>query len=148
MKVRDILKAKGSTVHTVNQNATLMAATDIFFGKKIGSLLVVDDNDNIVGIIAPNDILKAIQEGCTEENCALQRVSKVMTTDIIAASEDDDIDYIQAVMTENRVRHIPIFDKEELKGLISIGDVVNAMINNHEVENHYLKDYISGKYPG
>ncbi len=148
MKAKDILNAKGSTVHTVNQSATLMAATDIFFTQRIGSLLVVDDNENIVGIIAPNDILKAIQEGCTEENCALQHVSKVMTTNIIVAAEDDDIDYIQAVMTENRIRHVPIFDEKELKGIVSIGDIVNALIKNHKVENHYLTEYISGKYPG
>ncbi len=147
MKVKEILKVKGSAVYTINQNLTLMAATDIFFTKKIGSLLVVDDSGNIVGILAPNDILKAIREGCTEENCALQSVSKVMTTNIIVAREDDDIDYIQAVMTENRIRHIPIFDKKELKGIVSIGDIVNALIKNHRVENHYLAEYISGKYP-
>ncbi len=147
MKVREILKTKGSTVYTVHQDKTLMAATDIFFSKKIGSLLVVDDDENIVGILAPNDILKAIQEGCTEENCALQRVSKVMTTNVLVAGEDDDLDYVQAIMTENRIRHIPIFDKKELKGIISIGDIVNALIKNHQVENHYLAEYISGKYP-
>ncbi|MBM9512574.1 CBS domain-containing protein [Desulfogranum marinum] len=147
MKVKDILKAKGTVVHTINQDSTLMAASDKFFAERIGSLLVVDENDNIQGIVAPNDILKAIQEGCTDENCALQKVSRVMTKDIIAASEDDDIDYIQAIMTENRIRHIPIMDKDQLKGLVSIGDVVKALIKDKEVENHYLKDYISGKYP-
>lgn len=147
MKVKDILKAKGTVVHTISQDATLMAASDKFFSERIGSLLVVDENDDIQGIVAPNDILKAIQEGCTDENCALQKVSRVMSKDIIAASEDDGIDYIQAIMTENRIRHIPIMDKDQLKGLVSIGDVVKALIKDKEVENHYLKDYISGKYP-
>ncbi|WP_028584894.1 CBS domain-containing protein [Desulfogranum mediterraneum] len=147
MKVKDILKVKGSKVHTISQDATLMAASDKFFAEKIGSLLVVDEKDQIQGIIAPNDILKAIQEGCTDENCALQKVSRVMTKDILAASEEDSVDYIQAIMTENRIRHIPIMDKDHLKGLISIGDVVKALIKESEVENHYLKDYISGKYP-
>lgn len=147
MKVKDILKAKGTVVHTIHQDATLMAASDKFFSEKIGSLLVVDDNDAIQGIIAPNDILKAIQEGCTDENCALQRVSRVMTKDILAASEEDSIDYIQAIMTENRIRHIPIMEKDHVKGLVSIGDVVKALIKEKVVENHYLKDYISGKYP-
>ena len=118
-----------------------------FFSNKIGSLVVINDKDEIVGIISPNDILKAVHEGCTE-NCALQRVSEVMTKNIICASEEDTIDYIQAVMTENRVRHIPIMEKNELKGLISIGDVVSAQINVREVENRYLIDYIEGKYPG
>lgn len=148
MKVKDILKAKGSKVHTIHQDTTLMAVSDKFFTEKIGSLLVVDDNDVIQGIVAPNDILKAIQEGCTDENCALQKVSRVMTKDIIAASEDDSVDYIQAIMTENRVRHIPIMEKCDLKGIVSIGDVVKALIKDKEVENRYLKDYITGKYPG
>lgn len=147
MKVKDILKTKGTVVHTISQDATLMAAADKFFAEKIGSLLVVDDKDAIQGIIAPNDILKAIQEGCTDENCALQRVSRVMSKDILAASEEDSIDYLQAIMTENRIRHIPIMEKDQVVGIVSIGDVVKALITDKEVENHYLKDYISGKYP-
>lgn len=146
MKVKDILKVKGSKVYTISENATLMAATGKFFSNKIGSLIVVNDNDEFVGIISPNDILKAIHEGCTE-NCALQKVHQVMTRNVICASEEDTIDYIEAIMTENRVRHIPIMDKKELKGLVSIGDVVSAQIKSREVENKYLIDYIEGKYP-
>ena len=147
MKVKDILKVKGSKVYTINENSTLMAATAKMFSNKIGSLIVVNDKEEIVGIVAPNDILKAVHEGCVE-NCSLQRVNQVMTKNLLCASEEDTIDYNQAVMTENRIRHIPIMEKTELKGLVSIGDVVNAQIKIHEVENHYLKDYIEGKYPG
>src|SRR5512145_236170 len=99
MKVKDILKVKGTKVYTISENSTLMAATAKFFSNKIGSLVVTNDKDEIVGIISPNDILKAVHEGCTE-NCALQKVSEVMTKNIICASEEDSIDYIQAVMTE------------------------------------------------
>ena len=127
MKVKDILKVKGSKVYTINENSTLMAATAKMFSNKIGSLIVVNDKEEIVGIVAPNDILKAVHEGCVE-NCSLQRVNQVMTKNLLCASEEDTIDYIQAVMTENRIRHIPILDKTELKGLVSIGDVVNAQI--------------------
>jgi CBS domain-containing protein len=146
MKVKDILKVKGSKVYTISESSTLMAATAKFFSNKIGSLIVVDDKDEIIGIVSPNDILKAVHEGCTE-NCALQRVGEVMTRNVICASEEDRVDYIQAVMTENRIRHIPIMDKKELKGLISIGDVVSAQITLRDVENRYLIDYIEGKYP-
>jgi CBS domain-containing protein len=146
MKVKDILKVKGSKVYTISESSTLMTATAKFFSNKIGSLVVVNDKDEIIGIVSPNDILKAIHAGCTE-NCALQKVGEVMTRNIICASEEDSLDYIQAIMTENRVRHLPIMDKKELKGLISIGDVVNAQINIREVENRYLIDYIEGKYP-
>ncbi|MBM9535545.1 CBS domain-containing protein [Desulfobulbus alkaliphilus] len=146
MKVKDVLKVKGSKVYTINENATLMAATAKFFNYKIGSLLVVNDAEVIVGIIAPNDILKAVHEGCTE-NCALQRVNEVMTKNIICASEEDSIDYIQAIMTENRIRHIPIMEQSELKGLVSIGDIVSAQIKERDVQNRFLTDYIEGKYP-
>lgn len=147
MQVKNILKTKGTEVFTVNENATLMAATELLFSKNIGSLLVVDDNGDIKGILAPNDVLKAVGAGCTE-NCSSQKVHQVMTKNIICASENDDIDYIQAIMTKNRIRHIPIMEKNELKGIISIGDIANAQIKDREVENHYLKDYIEGKYPG
>jgi CBS domain-containing protein len=146
MKVKDILKVKGTQVITVKEGNSLMAATELFFSKKIGSLLVVDDKGEIKGILAPNDVLKAVGAGCTE-NCSTQKVHQVMTKNIICASQEDDIDYIQAVMDKNRIRHIPIMDKNNLKGIISIGDVVNAQIKIREVENHYLKDYIEGKYP-
>lgn len=147
MKVKDILKVKGTAVVTVKEDSTLMAATELFFSKKVGSLLVVDDHGDIKGILAPNDVLKAVLAGC-EENCALQRVHQVMTRDIICAAEQDDIDYIQAIMTNNRIRHLPVMAGPELKGIISIGDVVSARISVREVENHYLKGYIEGKYPG
>ncbi len=82
MKVKDILKIKGSKVYTISENATLSSATAKFFSNKIGSLVVVNDLDEFVGIISPNDILKAIHEGCTE-NCALQKVHEVMTKNVI-----------------------------------------------------------------
>jgi CBS domain-containing protein len=147
MKVKDILKVKGTEVVTIDENSTLMAATNVFFSKKIGSLLVVDGKNAIKGILAPNDVLKAVGDGCVE-NCSLQKVYQVMTKNIICATESDDIDYIQAIMTKNRVRHIPIMDGEKLQGIVSIGDVVNAQINVRDVENRYLMDYIEGKYPG
>jgi CBS domain-containing protein len=147
MKVKDILKVKGTEVVTIHEDSTLMAATELFFGKKIGSLLVVNGKGDINGILAPNDVLKAVGAGCVE-NCSLQKVHQVMTRDIICATEEDDIDYIEAIMTKNRVRHIPIMEGKQLKGIVSIGDVVNAQINVRDVENRYLMDYIEGKYPG
>ncbi|HKK21299.1 MAG TPA: CBS domain-containing protein, partial [candidate division Zixibacteria bacterium] len=61
--------------------------------------------------------------------------------------EDDDLDYIAALMTNNRVRHIPIVNGEHIVGLVSIGDVVKTQIKNVEVENRFLKQYIEGSYP-
>ena len=75
-------------------------------------------------------------------------VKEIMTRELIVATENDDVDYVQAIMTENRIRHIPVIEGSDLKGLISIGDVVKAQLKKKDVENKYLKDYIADKYPG
>jgi len=146
MKAKDILDTKGSRVVTCHEDNSLMEALAIFSANKVGSLLVVDSNDKIQGIIAPRDILLMVLNNL--DNIKTLKVNEVMTTNLIVATVDDDVEYLQAVMTENRIRHIPILEGSELKGLVSIGDVVKAQIVEKEVENRYLKDYIEGKYPG
>jgi predicted transcriptional regulator len=145
MKVKDILAVKGSRVITTHQDNTVMEAIALFFANKVGSLIVVDEYDNIKGILAPNDILKAVHNDLG--NVTRTKVSQYMSKELIVAKLEDDIDYIQAVMTENRVRHIPIIEKGKLMGLVSIGDVVKAQLKIKDVENQYLKEYIEGKYP-
>ena len=145
MKAKEILENKGSRVITCHEDNSLMDALAIFSANKIGSLLVVDSHDKIQGIVAPRDILLVVLNDM--DKIKDLKVSDIMTKDLIVATMDDRIDYLQAVMTENRIRHIPILDGSELKGLVSIGDVVKAQIDEKEVENRYLKDYIEGKYP-
>lgn len=145
MKVKDILADKGTRVITTHEESFLVDAMAIFFANKVGSLLVVDKYDKILGIVAPNDVLKGIHNNL--DGLRTMRVKDVMITDVIVATPEDDIAYIQNVMTENRVRHIPILESGELTGLVSIGDVVKALMTEKNVENRYLKDYIEGKYP-
>ena len=73
-------------------------------------------------------------------------VSKGMTRDPIVVSPKDDTDYIMSIMTKNRIRHLPVVEDNQVVGMISIRDVVRAQVTNLKVENHYLKEYISGKY--
>ncbi|PHR25868.1 MAG: hypothetical protein COA36_13445 [Desulfotalea sp.] len=146
MKVKDILAIKGSRVITVEKSTKVYDAMSIFSSNRVGSLLVVDKDDSILGIIAARDVLMAVVEHY--DTIKELEVDKIMTTNVIVCSEDDNIEYIQAIMTENRVRHIPILAGKELKGLISIGDVVKSQLKESHVENKYLNDYITGKYPG
>jgi CBS domain-containing protein len=146
MKVKDILAKKGSQVITVREETTVIDAMSIFSINRVGSLLVVDKNDSILGIIAARDVLMAVVNDL--QSITEMKVNKIMTRDLIVATEEDDIDYIQAIMTENRIRHIPVLDGRELKGLVSIGDVVKLLLKAKDVENRYLKDYIADKYPG
>ena len=71
-----------------------------------------------------------------------------MTRDIIVVTPEDDIDQLMTIMTKNRIRHLPVVDKGELIGLVSIGDVVKAKSTVQDVDICYYKDYIEGKYPG
>ena len=146
MKVKDILGVKGNRVITVPEETTALESMSIFSTNRVGSLLVVDKNEKILGIIAAKDILMTVVNDL--DNIRNLAVKQIMTKDLIVATEDDTIDYIQAIMTENRIRHIPIMDGSQLKGIVSIGDVVKALLKEKAVENKYLKDYMADKYPG
>jgi CBS domain-containing protein len=146
MKVRDILKDKGKEVTTIKTEKTIRDALRILIEKNIGSLLVLDEVGKIVGIITERDVLKECDRRC--ELLEQTTVKEVMTKDLIVGSPDDDIDYVESVMTQNRVRHLPIIANQKLEGLISIGDVVKVLHRECKVENRYLKDFISDKYPG
>ena len=146
MKVKDILKAKGSKVITIAKDVAIFDAMWTFSKNRVGSLLVVDEKKEILGIIAARDVLMAVLN--QYDSIKTVTVEKIMTTNLIVGTEDDDVDYIQAIMTENRIRHVPILDGKELVGLVSIGDVVKAQLKAKDVENRYLKDYIADRYPG
>ena len=147
MKAKDILALKGDNVLTCNVNDSLMAALGIFAENKVGSLLVLDSDKKISGIISPRDILLAVLND--PDSVKSLAVSDVMTKDLLVATPEDTVSYIQSIMTENRVRHMPIvLDNGTLAGIVSIGDVVKSQIDQKTVENHYLRDYIEGKYPG
>jgi len=146
MKIKDILAAKGSRVVTVEKNSPVIDAMSIFSANRVGSLLVMDKDNNILGIIGARDVLMAVINHL--DDIKTVTVEQIMTTNLIVGTLEDSIDYILAVMTENRVRHIPILDGKELKGIVSIGDVVKSQLKEKDVENKYLKDYIADKYPG
>jgi CBS domain-containing protein len=145
MKVKDILAAKGNRVVTIDITTTVLDAMSIFSANRVGSLLIVDKVGGILGIIGARDVLMAVINHL--DKIKTMTVDEIMTTNLIVGTEDDHVDYILAVMTENRIRHIPVMRGKELQGLVSIGDVVKALLKEKDVENRYLKDYIADKYP-
>jgi CBS domain-containing protein len=146
MKVREILKDKGAEVATVKADENVCQAVEKLVEKNIGSLLVLNEKGDIAGIITERDILRQCDK-CFDSFKEL-KVKEVMTKELIVASPDDDLDYVENIMIQNRVRHIPIMAGRKLEGIISIGDLINVLRGECKVENRYLKDYISGKYPG
>lgn len=146
MKVKDILAQKGSRVITIEKDIPVLDAMKIFPANRVGSLIVVDKFNEILGLIAARDVLMAVINHL--DQIKSMTVEQIMTTNLIIGTEEDTIDYIQAIMTENRIRHVPILEGRKLKGLVSIGDIVKALMTEKDVENRYLKDYIADKYPG
>lgn len=141
MKIREILASKGSDVVTVDPDATVLEAMRVLVEHNIGSVVVVVDGE-VEGILTERDVLRLGAEG--PDRLASTRVRDAMTTDLVIAVPDDRIDYAMEVMTNNRVRHLPILEEGSLRGIVSIGDVVKASKNTVEAENRYLRDYIKG----
>ena len=148
MKVKELIEKKGKDVFTIRDDSSIMQAVRLFKEKRVGSLLVVDKNENILGIITERDILyRCIADDGKMKTCS---VDQLMTPKekLIIGINSDDIEYLMHVMTENRIRHVPIFDNGKIEGLISIGDIVKSLLKDVSHTNKMLMDYIEGKYPG
>ena len=141
MRIRDILRSKGSDVVTVAPDQPVLTAVRILSEHRIGAL-VVRQGDEIEGIISERDVLNLVAGDPDRVNET--PVSEVMTRDVIVGVPDDDLDYVMNIMTQNRIRHLPIVVERTLEGIVSIGDVVNAVRRSVESENRHLKDYIHG----
>jgi len=139
MILREILRTKGSAVYTIDPSATLAEVVHRLVENNVGSL-VVCENGVMVGIITERDILRA----CAANGGTLNQkhVPDAMSTDIATGSPEDSIADTMGLMTDRRIRHLPILEDGKLSGMISIGDVVKAQHDHLEVENNMLKDYI------
>ncbi len=145
MKVKDILKAKGGAVLSIQPGKTVKEAMDSILKNKIGALLVME-GDMLKGIITERDLFRVYYQA--GEKVLKKKVSEVMTTNLVVGLPNDDIEAVKALMTNNRFRHLPILENKKVCGIVSIGDVVKILAVDLEIENRYLKDYITGKYPG
>ena len=140
MKVKDVLATKGSKVCLVKSKDSIRQAVSVLVAEKIGAALVHDDDGDIVGILTERDIMRAFHEyGRKLEDTP---VNKVMTRRVIIGTPDDDLEYIKNIMTHNRIRHVPIVENEQLQGIISIGDVVKAQLDDSRAQIKYLQDYL------
>ena len=144
MNVQSIIGGKSPVVATITQTATLRQAIDQLTERRIGALVVSGDGRKIEGIISERDIVRAAS---TSGPTALDgSVGSVMSTDVVTCSAGDGVDRLMALMTERRIRHLPVVDdRGHLAGIVSIGDVVKARLSELEQENHALAEYITGR---
>ena len=144
MNVQSIIGGKSPVVATITQTATLRQAIDQLTERRIGALVVSGDGKAIEGIISERDIVRAAS---TSGPTALDgAVRSVMSTDVVTCSAGDGVDRLMALMTERRIRHLPVVDERgHLAGIVSIGDVVKARLSELEQENHALSEYLTGR---
>ena len=141
MTVACILKQKGRSVATIGAQQTLRDAVDILAAKHIGSLVVTDPDERMVGIISERDVVRMIaRRGCDALDDA---VSEVMTNDVVTASENDSVISVVQRMSEGRFRHMPITAEGRLVGMVSTGDAVKYRLEQMEQEQSALREYIA-----
>lgn len=139
MFVSDILSRKGALVHTVTPGTSVAQIAQQLSVRRIGSVLVLDD-EQIVGIVSERDLVQAL---ASHGAAALQLEARnVMTRDVVTCDPDESIDHVTEMMTRGRFRHLPVVRHGELLGLVSIGDVVKARIEEATHETEALKAYI------
>ena len=142
MQLKEILEAKGHKVWSARENQTIQEALHTLVDNKIGALLVLDSDESVSGIISERDIMRECYQNGKDWDESL--VSDVMTKRVIICTPEDTADYAMGIMTQNRIRHIPVMQDDELVGVISIGDVVKARLQDSQYENQYLKEFIAG----
>jgi len=146
MTLHDILKGKGTHVHTIHPGATLQEAVEELIRHNVGSLVVCDRDERsaeqLVGIVTERDVLHVCAAG--RGPLASIPVAEIMTRDLITCSPDDAAEQAMGVMTTHRVRHLPVLAKGRLVGLISIGDLLKAQHARLAMENEFMKSYIIG----
>ena len=141
MHVERILALKGNDVISLAINETIGRAIDVLSENRIGAILIRDDDGFVRGVLSERGIVRGL--GQMGARCMDMSVAELMTRDVVFCGPEDDIDTIMAVMTERRIRHLPVMRDNQLLGIISIGDVVKFRIEEIETEAAAMRQYIA-----
>jgi len=140
MRIADVLRNKGAAVTTINPEATVRELLAGLAEQNIGAMVVVGD-EGVVGIVSERDVVRQLHRQGADVLSG--PVSMIMTTTLSTCTKSDTVDAISALMTQNRVRHVPVLDGKELIGIVSIGDVVKTRMEELEAEQQQLQSYIT-----
>ncbi|HRW38881.1 MAG TPA: CBS domain-containing protein [Aquihabitans sp.] len=144
MQVSVLLQAKGSEVVTVAPQCTVAEVLAVLERHRIGAVVVTDDGRSIEGVLSERDIVRALAHDGAD---ALARpAAALMTAEVVTCEPDTTVERLMAVMTERRIRHVPVLVRGELAGVVSIGDVVKHRVATLEHETQAMQDYIANPY--
>lgn len=142
MKVETILSQKGTDVLTVSASDSIAGAVSVMSDNNIGAVVVTGDSGDVRGILSERDVVRHLP--AQGPGLLDQPVSALMTEVVATCCRQDEVDGLLEMMTEKRIRHIPVIEDGALKGIVSIGDVVKLKIEKTEQEAAALREYISG----
>lgn len=140
MRIADVLKNKGTAVVTISPQATVTELLAGLAEMNIGAMVVVGDT-GLVGIVSERDVVRQLHK--RGGSLLAQPVSSIMTSVVATCTPRDTVDHLNVLMTQNRVRHIPVLDDGRLAGIVSIGDVVKTRMEELETEQQQLQAYIT-----
>lgn len=140
--VKHLLDAKGRNVISISADASVFDAIKMMADESIGSLVVLDENEGLVGIVTERDYArKVIVKGRSSGDT---RVADIMTTDVLTTSCEHTVNSCMEIMTEKKLRHLPVVEDGRVVAMVSIGDLVQAIIADQQEEIEHLEQYISG----
>ncbi|MDX1680937.1 MAG: CBS domain-containing protein [Akkermansiaceae bacterium] len=142
--VRDILKDKGDQAWKTRENATVYEAIGLMGEHNIGALIVVNDKDEVVGVMTERDYSrKVVLKGRTSRDT---KVSEIVNKPAITVKPCDKVTHCMALMSNERIRHLPVMDEGKLIGMVSMGDIMRWVMASQESTIDHLKGYIFGGY--
>ena len=141
MQVQAIINAKGTAVTTVSPDASVRDLATLLREKRIGAVVVSTDGSSIDGIVSERDIVRQLTD--FGPKFLSVKVHEIMTKDVLTCSPNDTVDTCMEFMTGRRIRHLPVAIDGKLTGLVSIGDIVKAKMDEIRVEAESLKQYIA-----
>lgn len=140
MRISDVLRAKGAEVATISPTATVAELLAALAEKNVGAMVVLSD-DQLVGIVSERDVVRyAHERGAGVLDAA---VAEIMTTEVATCDPDETVDHLTVLMTERRIRHVPVMTRGQLRGIVSIGDVVKSRMDELERAQSQLEAYIA-----
>ena len=143
MHVATILKDKGRAVETARPDTKVMDVARKLAAKRIGAVVVTDQDGAVAGIVSERDVVRALATGGPE--CVDWPASRIMTRDVLTCGESDTIDHLMGTMTAHRFRHLPVLSDAGLAGIVSIGDVVKAELDQYLGEVDTLQTQVGAR---
>lgn len=143
MNVEAILGTKGAKVVTVTPETTVGEAAKILKRARIGAAVVSSDGNDVLGIVSERDIVSALAEPTKRTGLVDKPVSSLMTREVLTCEPEDTVQKCMSMMTDHRVRHLPVMRDNSMVGLISIGDVVKNRLEELESEAGFLRELIA-----